>query len=107
MSIGFFDPEYRLHSEAITGYKGNLFSDKKDLMVIKGSDNPALAVRVWLDKRAHWLNWLTETQRKWQNRNSRRRGRHHDSRFIREKYVRCVGDMYEMPQYYRGEIPIV
>lgn len=103
MTAAFFDPEYRIHSEAITGYKGNLFSDKKDLMVIKGSDNPALAVRVWLDKRAYWLNWLTETQRKWQRDTRRKsRARHHDSRSIREKYVRCVGDNYPMPDYYRG-----
>lgn len=45
-----------------------------------------------LAARAHWLDYLTVQQRKWQASGSRRpsRARHHDSIAIREKYVRCA-----------------
>ncbi len=46
-----------------------------------------------LHKRRQYLIWLTDRQRDWQTKVSRRpqRGRHHDSWNIREKYVRCTG----------------
>ena len=46
--------------------------------------------RIILDKRLAWLNWLTCTQRRWQQETRRAsKARHHDSIEIREKHVRC------------------
>jgi hypothetical protein len=49
------------------------------------------AMRVVIEKRQAWREWLATTQRRWQ-RETRRpsRARHHDSIAIRERYVRCA-----------------
>lgn len=51
----------------------------------------AIAVEVAMSKRRGWLDYLTRTQRHWQQRTRRQsRANHHDSVQIREKYVRCA-----------------
>ncbi len=46
-------------------------------------------LQVWRDKRRHWKNSQTVTQRSWQIHTRRpSRARHHDSISIREQYVR-------------------
>ena len=76
----------------ISGYRSQV-EDMKVTMAIRdararGYEDMVRAL--WLASRAHRLNWLTMTQRRWQ-RDTRRasRARHHDSIAIREKYVRC------------------
>ena len=47
--------------------------------------------RFALDARRAWLEWLTVTQRRWQQKTRRpSRARHHDSLAIRERYIRGV-----------------
>jgi hypothetical protein len=86
------------------GSRSSLQADTTNLILLRGTKMDPEAVRIYLDRREYWLNYLTVSQRHWQNRQSRRRGRHHDSRMIREKYVRCVNDFYEMPSYYKGHV---
>jgi hypothetical protein len=62
-------------------------------MMIRSARNPierAWLIRLIMDERAEWRRWLTDVQRTWQTRVSRRpmRGNHHDSWAIRESYVR-------------------
>lgn len=64
-------------------------------MLIRSARSPEerrSIVRMILDARAEWLDWLTRTQRDWQTKVSRRplRQRHHDSGAIREQSVRCA-----------------
>jgi hypothetical protein len=98
-----FDPELHNLGSLLSGYKGNLVEDNKNLIVIRGARNPAKAVRVWLDKRTEWLNYLTVSQRRWQrNARSLQRANHHDSVSTREKYVRVYSDSQPIPDAYKG-----
>ena len=48
------------------------------------------ALKIILEIKGGWLNWLTITQRKWQSKTRNiNRAVHHDSIALREKYVRC------------------
>lgn len=62
-------------------------------LIIRGASDRSYALRVILDARREWVDWLARGQRRWQSCNTRRpsRARHHDSIEIREKYVRCLG----------------
>lgn len=72
-------------------------------LVLRGSGNDPEIAKLIVQKRLAWLDYDAITQRKWQRKTRRiGRGRHHDSRSIREKYVRCVGEMYKLPEVYLG-----
>lgn len=47
-------------------------------------------IKMVLEAKLEWLNWLSITQRQWQkDTKNPNKARHHDSIEIREKYVRC------------------
>lgn len=73
----------------------------RNLMIAKGTGWDADALRIILDKRAAWLDYLSETQRRWQrNARSFRKSNHHDSLVTRERYVRCVSEDRQVPAAY-------
>lgn len=67
------------------------FSDTiRDVIALRGMNNDPRVLRMILDKRAAWLNYLTVMQVKWQRNTKRQsRAKHHDSIAIRERYVRA------------------
>src|SRR5574338_1364613 len=79
-------------------------ADSTNLLLIRGATNPAIAVRIWLDKMVERLNSQSVTQRRWQrNTRSLRRANHHDSVEIREKYVRAFSHEKPLPAAYKGK----
>lgn len=68
----------------------------RNLLVLRGSGNDPRVLRMILDKRASWIDYLAASQRRWQRETRRaNRARHHDSIAIRERYVRdCGRDRY-------------
>lgn len=78
-------------------------ADSMNLLLIRGASNPAVAVRIYLDKQAERLNTQTRTQRHWQRlTRDLRRANHHDTVATRERYVRGFTDRYEIPDAYKG-----
>lgn len=79
-------------------------ADSMNLILIRGASDPAIAVRIWLDKMAARLNDQARYQRRWQrNTRSLHRANHHDSVATRERYVRVYNDSSVVPEAYRGK----
>jgi hypothetical protein len=98
--------EFVVLDNLISGYKGSPIVDTTNLIAIRSASIPELAVRMWLDKRSGWLDWLTMTQRKWQRKARHVHGaKHHDSLTLREKHVRCYKETDEVPLAYEVLIP--
>lgn len=66
---------------------------QKAVLALRAARDPierSFVLRLVLHKRKLWLNWLTVTQRQWQNyTKNKNKARNHDSIEIRERYVRC------------------
>lgn len=78
--------------------------DSMNLLLIRGASDPAVAVRIYLDKQTERLNYQTRSQRQWQrNTRSLHRANHHDSVATRERYVRGYTDRYEIPDAYHNK----
>ncbi len=80
--------------ESIAGSTNHIGDRHRCLAALAYADKRGVpraeALRIVLDKRFSWLNWLTMSQRRWQRETRNpNKARHNDSISIREKYVRC------------------
>lgn len=67
---------------------------QKNVLILRGcpAEERAEVVRIMVEQRRVWRDWLTMTQRRWQKETRRpSRARHYDSIAIRESYVRITG----------------
>ena len=80
--------------ERIIGSTSNIIDRHKCLAALAYGEKrncKQVAIDIILKARLDWLNWLTVTQRQWQNNTKNiNKARHHDSIALREKYVRCA-----------------
>ena len=77
----------------LVGPTGHLVDRKSQIIALawaREQDVLDEVIRIILDKRAGYIDWLSVVQRRWQKETrNRNKCRHNDSWFLREKYVTC------------------
>ena len=79
----------------IIGSTSNIVDRYKNLQVLKSVEEDFQeynqVLNLIIESRYNWLNWLTITQRYWQNTVSKNpnKQKHSDTLEIRNKYVKC------------------
>lgn len=80
--------------ESIAGATSHISDRHKQLAALSYAKSRNIpqseAFKIIFDKRLSWLNWLSITQREWQEKTKNvNKARFNDSISIREKYVTC------------------
>jgi len=90
-----------LASQKRTRYPSDLAVQAMMIRSARSEEEKKEIMRIIIEERSEWVNWLSHVQRNWQTKCSRRvvRNNHHDSWAIRESAVRCSGTYSDFMPY--------